>query len=41
MGVPCRFLLWSESPSPDPGLPTTASPKRAILKFKQTEYTQR
>lgn len=28
---PCRLRFWSEPPSPEPSLPATASPKRAIL----------
>lgn len=39
-GGPCRLRFWSEPPSPEPSLPATASPKRAILE-ENTQVSQR
>lgn len=38
-GGPCRLRFWSEPPSPEPSLPATASPKRAILE-ENTQVSQ-
>ena len=38
-GGPCWLRFWSEAPSPEPSLPATASPKRAILE-ENTQVSQ-